>query len=413
MRVTSGDVVRWIHHRQIGHKQFRMIRIIYLCRVPIGTHSMIDEWGAPETGVLTRANALLSENRNAAIATLVNVDGSAYRRPGAKVVVSPDGDATGAITSGCLESELTRLIESVIEEGTPRLESFDLRMDDDSVGLGIGCDGRVEILIEPLDESYSAALSASASRDRGSLLTVLEGSSDVFVGDRGWYQEGGFEELRGTWPNWIRRHVTDTARRLAKNGGAETIRVERSDGSARVFVDGIVPPPRLLVIGAGNDVSPLVRIGSLSGFEVDVVGYRGGRADEDRFPTAASVRSTSPRDLREAIEIDEDTYCVVMTHNFVDDRLTIEELLETPAPYIGVVSSKDRSANLIEAIAEDGSDRSSIDQNRIYAPIGLDLGGGSPSQIALSIVSEVLAVHNERQPGHLKDRTKPIHDRYE
>ncbi|MFB6132293.1 MAG: XdhC family protein [Halanaeroarchaeum sp.] len=372
---------------------------------------MIDDWGAPVSAVLPRAHRLLSDDRAAAIATLVDVDGSAYRRPGAKLLVSGDGDGTGAVAPGCLEREVTRLIESVIEGGRPRLESFDLRMDDDSIGLGVGCDGRVELLIEPLDETYSRALSAYASRDRGALLSVIEGASDVSVGDRGWYQEErGFEDIRGPWPDWVRHRVTDTARRLARNGGGETIRIERPEGAVRVFIDGIVPPPRLLVIGTGNDVSPVVTIGSLAGFDVDVVGYRSEFADEDTFPTAATIHSTSPSTLRNAIDVGEDTYCVVMTHNFVDDRLTVEELLETPSPYIGVVSSRDRSENLIEAI-EGGSALRTTDRRRVYAPVGLDLGGGSPGQIALSTVSEVVAVHNEREPGHLRDRTEPIHHR--
>jgi xanthine dehydrogenase accessory factor len=373
---------------------------------------MTTEWGTPESAVLSRAQTLRSDGRDAAIATLVDVDGSAYRRPGAKVVVSDDGEGTGAITSGCLETEIARIIDSVIDDGTPRLETFDLRLDDDSVGLEIGCDGRVEILIEPLDESYANALSARATRERGSLLTVVAGTNDGMVGNRGWYpDEGRFEAVRGEWPRWIREGVTETARRLAESGGAETIRVGGPHGSARVFIDGIVPPPRLLVIGSGNDVGPLVRVGSQAGFDVTVVGYRGGRVDEERFPDATAVRSTSPRDLRDVVDIGEDTYCVVMTHDVIDDRLTIEALLQTQSPYIGVVSSKGRTADLIEAIERDGSALSATDQRRIYAPIGLDLGGGAPSQIALSIVSEALTVHNEREPGHLRDRTEPIHDR--
>lgn len=373
---------------------------------------MITGWGEPEPAVLSQAETLLSENRDGSIATLVNVEGSAYRRPGAKLVVPADGDGTGAITSGCLENEIGRIIESVTETGRPRLEAFNLQLDEDTVGLEIGCDGRVEILVEPLDESYSTAVSAFASRDPGALLTVIAGTTDEMVGNRGWFQEEfGFEEVRGAWPQWLRERGTETARRLAKNGGAETIRVDGPRGTVRVFIDGIIPPPQLLVIGSGNDVFPLVSIGARSGFDVGVVGYRPGRVGEEDLPDGVSLRSTSPRHLRDVVEIGKDTYCVVMTHDFIDDQVTIAELLQTQSPYIGVVSSRRRTANLIEAIERNGSDLGTTDQDRIYGPIGLDLGGGSPSQIALSIVSEVLAVYNEREPGHLRDRNEPIHDR--
>lgn len=373
---------------------------------------MTNGWGKPESAVLDRANRLRAENTKAAIATLVEVEGSAYRRPGAKLLVTHDGEGTGAITAGCLANELARLSKSVIESGNTRLDSFDLQREDDSIGLGIGCNGSVEILIEPLDDSYATALSAYASRERGSLLTVLEGAKEELGGERGWYHEvDGFEPVRGEWPSWLQGQVIERASERAERGGAETIQIEGPHGSVRVYIDGIVPPPRLLVIGTGNDVPPLVKMGSYAGFEVSVVGYRSENAVKDAFSAASSVHATTPRDLSDVVEIGDDTYCVVMTHNFADDQVTIERLLETPSPYIGIVSSKSRARNLITAIKDDTSDSTPIEQNRIYAPIGLDLGGGAPSQIALSIVSEVMSVCNERSPGHLRDQQNPIHER--
>jgi xanthine dehydrogenase accessory factor len=144
-----------------------------------------------------------------------------------------------------------------------------------------------------------------------------------------------------------------------------------------------------------------------------VVGYRGTAATAERFPAADTVRSTSPAQLRDVETFDENTYVVVMTHNFVDDRLTLEALLETPVPYVGLMGPRERFEEVLDAMDEDetASMPTEADLDRIYTPIGLDLGSGTPYGIAHSIVAEVLAVANGRDPTHLSAREGPIHER--
>lgn len=180
---------------------------------------------------------------------------------------------------------------------------------------------------------------------------------------------------------------------------------------ATVFIEGVQPPPRLVVLGSGHDVGPVVELGVKNGFRVEVVGFRGAIDLESRFPTADEHVSTAPAAVTEASEPDERTYAVVMTHNFVDDRLALEALLESDAPYIGMMGPRERFTELLEAINADGETVSELDLERVYAPIGVDLGAGSPYGIATSIISEVMAVHNDREPEHLTDREGPIHER--
>jgi xanthine dehydrogenase accessory factor len=144
---------------------------------------------------------------------------------------------------------------------------------------------------------------------------------------------------------------------------------------------------------------------------VTVASFRGAAATEDRFPSADRVLSTSPADLRDTLAFDTDTYAVVMTHNFVDDRIALEELLATPVEYIGMLGPRKRFEEIEAAIADDGRTVSEADRDRIYAPAGLDLGGDTPFHIAQSIVAEVTAVHHDRDPHHLTDRDGPIHVR--
>ncbi|WP_340100213.1 XdhC family protein [Salinibaculum salinum] len=183
------------------------------------------EWSQPETAVLNRARDLLASERRAVLATLGDVEGSACRRPGAKLVVPEDCDGTGAITAGYLENEVKRLAGSVFEEGTPRLETFDLRTDD-GCGLGIGCDGTVEILLEPLDKSLRSTLSAHEERQPCALLTVIDGEAEVTLGDRACYREGdGVVTTRGECPGWLVDGVREVAERLASSGRGKTVTV--------------------------------------------------------------------------------------------------------------------------------------------------------------------------------------------
>lgn len=360
------------------------------------------DWGLPESAVLDRARELLGTDRRAVLATVVAVDGSAYRRPGAKRLIEPAGDAVGSLTPGCLEAVTRRISADVLDAGEPRTETFDLG-DGASWGLGIGCDGTVEVLFEPLGDALRPPLEARARDERCGVLTVVDSDAHgVAVGDRATVGDG-LTPVRGAWPAWL----SDGLRPMEDRDG-ETVTVPGPDGAVTVFVDWLVSPPRLVVFGTGSDVRPLAELGTRAGFRVIVVGFRDGAASADRFPGAATVTATSPGDLREAVDVDADTYAVLATHNFADDQLALAELFETDAPYVGLVGSRDRADRIVDAL---DSAVSPANRERFYSPAGLDLGGGAPTQVALSIVSEVLAVHNDRSPRHLRDRSGPIHDR--
>jgi xanthine dehydrogenase accessory factor len=178
-----------------------------------------------------------------------------------------------------------------------------------------------------------------------------------------------------------------------------------------VFLDPVAVPPSLYVFGSGIDVHPVVELATRTGFRVTVVPFRGGRASEGTFPGADRVVSASAPRLEESLSFDRETYAVLMSHNAVDDRLALEALLETPVPYIGLMGPDERFREITRTLAAEGHELTPPERDRIYAPVGLDLGGGDPYQIATSIVSEVLAVHNGRDPGHLRNHRGPIHER--
>ena len=371
------------------------------------------EWSIPETDVFDRIRNTLETGSEAVLATVTRVEGSAYRRPGAKMLLDPDGGGAGSITAGCLEDEVRALAADVLEDGTPRVETWDLTGDDDVWGLGVGCNGVITVLLEPLGESYRPVIEARLAGDPIGVATVVGADGgDVALGDRAYYRPGeGFEG--GDIPEAVLSELSEPTETLVADGKGETLSVENGEASIEVFVEGVRPSPELVVFGSGHDVGPVVELAKLVDFRVTVVPFRGGHADSGRFPGADEVVSTSPRDVGDLREWNEDTYAVIMSHNFLDDRIALEALLETPVPYIGLMGPKKRFEEMTEDFAEEGRTFSEEEVGRIYTPIGLSLGGDTPYQIAYSIVGELLAVANDRTPEHLSRREGPIHDRVE
>jgi len=372
------------------------------------------DWSIPETDVFDRIRTTLDDGSPAVLATVTAVEGSAYRRPGAKMLLDPDGGGAGSITAGCLEDEVRALAADVLEAGEPRVETWDLTGDDDVWGLGVGCNGIITVLLEPLDGSYRPVVEARLAGEPIGVATVVGGEdADAALGSRAYYRPGeGFDDGGGI-PDVALEELAGPAATLVADGKGETLTVETDSGPVAVFVDGVRPPPELVVFGSGHDVGPVVELAKLVDFRVTVVPFRGGHADSGRFPDADEVTSASPRDVADLREWDGDTYAVIMSHNFLDDRIALEALLETPVEYIGLMGPKKRFEEMREDFAEEGRTFDDAELDRIYTPIGLNLGGDTPYRIAQSIVAEVQAVAHGKTPGHLSRREGHIHDRVE
>jgi len=364
-------------------------------------------WDESVSALYERMGTMVEAGDDGVLVTIADVAGNAYRRPGAKMLVSATGDKTGSVTAGCLEDSIQRLCENVIETRTPLVEIVDVTNDDGVWGLGVGCNGIVTLLLEPITAAHRPLVEAYTSRTPIAAVTVLP--------DKG-YQEWHRLYVRPDteWspsqPEWLQRSLNGRAIEFAHKGKASLQTLEGPDRAVDVFVDGVSPPPTLVIVGSGTDVRPLIQIANGAGFRTVVVGFRGGKATTERYLAADEVIPASPRELSTVVDIDENTYVCVMTHNFVDDSLAVAELEGTPTPYIGVMGPASRFEKIKKHLRTDQPSRN-IQLDSIYTPVGLDLGGGEPYQIALSIVAEVLAVHNGRTVSHLRNRDGHIHDR--
>jgi xanthine dehydrogenase accessory factor len=365
------------------------------------------------TDVLEAIESLSAKGERMALATIVAVRGSTYRRPGARLLVPEEGAPVGNISGGCLEGDVADMARVVMTEGAARLAGWDLTADDDAVwGLGLGCNGAIEVFIEPADQAADVAhaLRAALHEERPiSVVTVLESEQDaVTPGSRIVVRPtGGAEGTLGHAE--VDAEAIATARQMLE---AERSEIHAFAHGVRAFVEVLEPPLRLLVCGAGHDAIPLVRAARGIGWSPIVVDDRAGFLTGGRFPEAAGfVHVDAPEQVTKQTPIDRRTHVVVMTHNFLRDKEYLRSLLGSEAAYIGMLGPSARTHRLLMELVDEGVEITDADRQRIHGPAGLDLGAEGPEEIAQAIVAEIVAARHGRGGGFLKERPGPIHDR--
>lgn len=182
----------------------------------------------------------------------------------------------------------------------------------------------------------------------------------------------------------------------------------REAGFVQVYIETFVPPPVLLIFGAGHDAIPVTELGARAGFRVVVVDSRPAYARPERFPRAHQVIHAHPEDVPARVPLDRRTYTVVMTHNFLQDAAILQHLCEAPCPYVGVLGPWERTEKILASLRREGRFVEPL-LEKLYAPVGLDIGAEGPEQIALAVVAEVLAVHRGAGGGFLRFRQGPLH----
>ena len=365
--------------------------------------------------VLSAITSLDQKGERAALATIVSARGSTYRRPGARLLVSETGKLVGNLSGGCLEGEVEQLAREVMDEGTPRLALYDLTADDEVVwGWGLGCNGAIEVFIEPAGKAAGVADAlrmAIEEQRRLAVATVVE--STVSGTERGARLLVDLEDRRegSLGSPGADDAVVELTRAALSSGRTETVSLTVQGGELRVFVEVLEPPLRLLVCGAGHDAVPLVHLASEMGWRVRVTDDRPALLEPDRFPEGVERLLAGPGEQGAAGDtVDEGTYAVVMSHNYLRDRDYLRALLPTSVAYIGMLGPRARLERLLAELDRDGVKPSSEDMAKVHGPAGLDLGAETPEEVAVAIVSEILASSRSRAGGHLKDRRAPIHD---
>jgi xanthine dehydrogenase accessory factor len=357
-----------------------------------------------------------SSGQRSAIATIVKTMGSVYRRPGARMLLTEAGQMVGAISGGCLESDVfERAKPLLLQNSEPIIVQYDTTASDDLIwGIGMGCNGAIKVLIESLNTGAKSQLEFIAEcfqqNQPGAIATIfqVEGDVDVQIADRLFLKPDGTVVHRIANPQLVNRLLQDTYGVLAA-GKTQVISYILDHGSVEVLIEAIHAPVPLLIFGAGYDAIPVVQLAKQLGWHVTVIDHRSTYATRDRFPQADEIIICHPHELEANLTLNSRTIAVVMTHHYLHDRTLLQTLLPSPIHYLGVLGSKQRTQQLLEDLHIEGYVTTNVQQQRLYYPIGLDLGAETPDEIALAIVAEIQAVLTKHVGGMLRDRNAPIH----
>jgi len=356
--------------------------------------------------------------KRSALATVVAVVGSAYRREGAKMWIDETGATIGTISGGCLEADVTETALQVMETGKAIVKPY--VMDEELVwGLGLGCPGTVEIAIEPIplhreeDPAFFQWLAAIDEGRPAVLATLLDdghGKNETYQQGRTFIPENGLPTGNVGERAWNRMALELGRELLAlQQAKAGTYAVERSDGSsARLFLDVYMPPIELMIFGAGHDALPLAKMGSQLGFSVTVVDPRPAYNSAERFPGANRLL-LDPCFVADEIPIHSRTYIVIMNHHLERDRAALAHALSSCSSYIGVLGPRKRCERLLRAIEAAGHSWKAERLTYLHNPVGLDIGAETAEEIAFSIITEVLAVRNSHKGGLLRESVQIHH----
>lgn len=311
------------------------------------------------------------------LATLATVEGSSYRRPGARLLVTSAGARLGSISGGCLEEDVMVRADRVRATGRAETIVYDTTSENDLAwGVGLGCHGIVRVVLEKLPPrpAWAVALAENFAARRPTSLALTYRAADA----------------------------TQLGTRLAAELPGKV-----GDG---VFLRTVAPPTSLFVFGAGADAQPLARLAHELGWRVTVADPRAAFATAARFPTADSLVVAPAAELADRAMPDPAALAVVMTHHYLHDVPLLRVLLPRPLAYLGLLGPKKRAERILDDLARDGLAITPAMRARLHAPVGLDLGADSPEQVALAIVAGMQATLAGRDARPLRERTRPIHE---
>jgi xanthine dehydrogenase accessory factor len=360
-------------------------------------------------------NRWVEQGRDFAVATVVAVGGSAPRQPGAALAVDAEGTAIGSVSGGCVEGAVYELCGQVLRDGQSVLERFGYS-DEDAFAIGLTCGGIIDILVTPVRADdparpvIASALAAAARGEAAAVARVVSGPRELtgralLVRPDGSY-DGGF----GAHPE-LDRTVAAEASAFMDTGRTGTLQIggqgSRCGAPLTLLIESSVPPPRMIVFGAIDFASALVRVGKFLGYHVTVCDARPVFATRARFPEADEIVVGWPHKYLERTDVDARTVLCVLTHDAKFDVPLLKLALRLPVAYVGAMGSRRTHLDRNERLREVGV--TELQLARLRSPIGLDLGARTPEETALSIAAEIVANRRGGSGVSLTGAHTPIH----
>lgn len=356
--------------------------------------------------------------QEAVIATVVKVEGSAYRRPGARMIIAQLGDSTGTVSGGCLEHDVSKKAWWLTANGRPTLRTYSTGEDDDELdeaelSFGLGCNGTVHILFERVQPQAASLVvdvlrEVQASGEGAAFATVIASQDErhVAVGERVAIDPAGGLQVQMR-ERWLGRLIATDLQAVLDSQRSATRTYDAAGGAVEVLLEYIPAPRRLVIFGAGPDASPLVSMARLQGWHITLIDARAHFARAQRFPDADQVLAAPLAPLPELAALVADAAVVVMTHSLTQDRHWLGQVLQCAPRYIGQLGPRVRTERMLDELPAECRQAPALD--RLHYPVGLDLGGDTPDSVALSMLAEIAAVFNGRNGSMLKFREASIH----
>ena len=363
-------------------------------------------------------DAAVQSGKGIALASVVHLEGSSYRRPGARMLVSDEGELTGAISGGCLEGDALRKALYALSQQRSRLVSYDTSDEDDmTIGIQLGCAGVIQVLFEPIDphkqdNPIQLIRKALAIRQEAVMVTLfnLSNKNADQPGTCLLMESNG--NITGTIPIQGIEKVVMGDVLQAMHHKKSVFREYQADGiSLTAFIEFLQPAISLVVVGAGNDAVPMMQIADTLGWDVRIVDGRNTHARPERFIAACQILVSKPEAVLEQLPMDGRTVFVMMTHNYNYDLSMLKALLSTQTPYIGMLGPKKKLDRMLDELRQEGMQLDETMLSKVHGPTGLEIGAETPEEIALSIIAEIQAVVEGKAGGMLKHKPDVIHTR--
>jgi xanthine dehydrogenase accessory factor len=368
--------------------------------------------------IIKAYDAAAKAGKKSALASVVHLNGSSYRRPGARMLITDEGELTGAISGGCLEGDALRKAMMVLSQQKSKLVTYDTNDEDDAtIGVQLGCAGVIQVLFEPIDENDAnnpiwLLSKAIALRQKAALVTLfsLEDKKNEQPGTCLLLEENGNVSGHIPFPE-LQNEIMGDVHEAMKHQNSSFKNYTCDNVSITAFIEFLRPPVSLVIVGAGNDALPLMQMADITGWDVRIVDGRSTHAKPERFVSACQVLVSKPEKVLEQIEIDSQTVFVLMTHNYNYDLAMLKALLVRNVTYIGLLGPKKKLDRMLDEIREEGIAINEEQLKNIYGPVGLEIGAETAEEIAVSIIAEIKAVLSGKSGGLLREKHHAIHSR--
>lgn len=352
------------------------------------------------------------KEKRAALATVVKVRGSSYRSPGARMLITEDGKWVGSISGGCLEGDALRKARKVMTDKVAMTVTYDTTEESNqNLGIGLGCNGVIDVLIEPLDATAAdnpvSIFAEFIQTDQPLAVATIFSASNTA-------EKLIINEEKVVTNKFSNPELTEMVAKDLK----ETFISHRSEAKKyfsgieyEVFLELVQPTLSIILFGGGFDARPVSQLAKSLGWEVSVTDECVAHIAPIFFPSADKLTMCDRKFIDGDFKITPYTACVLMSHNYEYDRDVLKKLLHSKTPYIGILGPRKRFDKMREEFRKDGIEMDNDMLSRIHSPIGLDIGAEAPDEIAVSIIAEIQSKFSHRSGGFLKYRNGPIHQR--